>query len=253
MCTVIHPTTASSRLGRRLALLGVSLLALAACSSTSSEAADGDPQAPLPTIGLGSDIGQLSGGADVRAVDAGAVDSIVMIGDSITVGATPALEEQFAQLGFTDVTIVAQQDKRIGQSFGDNSSGTDIATFLANDIGGDPEEHLWIVALGTNDISQYDDVDDLVPVMESMLAPIPDDAPVIWVDTYFENRPDDTAEVNAAIEQVVAARGNATIGPWNAYAPADGVLRRDGVHPNDQGAVVFASVVTSTVANFLER
>ena len=242
-------TTTTARWG---ALLGLSLLALAACTSTSSEASDGGAQPPLPTIGLGSDIGQLSGGADVRAIDAGAVESIVMIGDSITVGATPALEEQFQQLGFSDVTIVAQQDKRIGQTFGDNSSGADIATFLANDMDGAPEEQLWVVALGTNDISQYNDVEDVIPVVESVLAPIPDGAPVVWVNTYFEDRPADTAEVNAAIEQVIAERGNATIGPWNVYAPADGVLRSDGVHPNGEGAVVFASVVTATVANFLQ-
>jgi lysophospholipase L1-like esterase len=246
-------TSATTTITRRAWLLGAGLLALAACTSTSSEAANGGPPAPLPTIGLGSDIGQLSGGADVRAIDAGAVRSIVMIGDSITVGATSALEEQFGQLGFGDVTIVAQQDKRIGQSFGDNSSGADIATFLASEMDGSPEEQLWIVALGTNDISQYNDVDDVVPVVESVIASIPDDAPLIWVNTYFEDRPDDTAEVNAAIEQVILRRGNATIGPWSAYAPADGVLRSDGVHPNDQGAVVFASVVTSTVANFLQR
>ena len=250
LCNV---TSATTTIRRRAALLGLGLLALAACSSTSSEASDGgDAQAPLPTIGIGSDIGQLSGGADVRPIDAGEVDSIVMIGDSITVGATPALEEQFQQLGFNDVTIVAQQDKRIGQSFGGNSSGVDIATFLASEMDGGPEEQLWVVALGTNDISQYDDVEDVVPVIESLLAPIPDGAPVIWVDTYFEDRPNDTADVNAAIEQVIAERGNATIGPWNVYAPTDGVLRSDGVHPNTEGAVVFASVVTSTVANFLQ-
>lgn len=236
----------------RAVLLAVSLSVLASCTAASSEASNGGAQAPLPTIGLGSDIGQLSGGADVRAIDAGAVESIVMIGDSITVGATPALQEQFAQLGFDDVTIVAQQDKRIAQSFANNSSGADIATFLVNEMEGEPEQQLWIVALGTNDISQYDDVDDIVPVIESVLAPIPDGAPVIWIDTYFEDRPEDTAEVNAAIEQVIAERGNATVGPWNAYAPSDGVLRGDGVHPNAGGAVVFASVVTATVATFLQ-
>ncbi|NKB39538.1 MAG: hypothetical protein GKR86_00515 [Ilumatobacter sp.] len=236
----------------RVALLGLGLLALAACTSTSSEATDGVVQSPLPTIGLGSDIGQLSGGADVRAIDADAVESILMIGDSITVGATTALEEQFQQLGFSDVRIVAQQDKRIGLTFGDNPSGADTATFLANDMDGKPAEQLWVVALGTNDIGQYKDVSDIIPVVESALAPIPDDAPVVWVNTYFEDRPSDTAEMNAAIEQVIAERGNATIGPWNVYAPADGVLRSDGVHPNAEGAVVFARVVTGTVANFLQ-
>ena len=206
----------------------------------------------MPTIGLGSDIGQLSGGADVRAIDAGAVESIVMIGDSITVGATSALEEQFDQLGFGDVTIVAQQDKRIGQSFGDNSSGADIATFLANDMDGEPEEQLWIVALGTNDISQYDDVDDVVPVIESVLA---SDSRRCAGDLGQHVLRGSTRGHRRGERRDRAGhrrRGNATIGPWNAYAPADGVLRGDGVHPNNEGAVVFASVVTSTVANFLQ-
>ena len=247
---VNHPAPA---LWRSCALVCLGLVALAACTTSSSEASSGGPGGPLPTIGLGSDIGQLSGGADVRAIDAGAVESIVMIGDSITVGATPALEEQFGQLGFGDVTIVAQQDKRISQTFGDNSSGADIANFLAADSDAPTDSRLWVVALGTNDISQYDDVDEVVSVIQTVLEPIPAEAPLVWVNTYFEARPDDTAEVNAAIEQVIAQRGNATVGRWSDFAPADGVLRSDGVHPNDDGAVVFASVVTATVANFLQR
>ena len=188
----------------------------------------------------------------MRAIDAGAVTSIVMIGDSITVGATSALDDQFARLGFDDVTIVAQQDKRIGQSFGDNSSGADIAAFAAGQYEGRPEERLWIVALGTNDISQYSSESEVETVIESVLASIPDDAPLIWVNTYFADRPDDTDRVNTAIEAVLARRGNATVGRWHDIAPADGVLRRDGVHPNEQGATVFASLVTTTVANFLQ-
>jgi len=240
-------------------LVVVGLVGLGACTTTSSEATnDGSTgvdgvEVPLPTIGLGSDIGQISGGADVRAVDAGSVESIVMIGDSITVGAQPILQEQLEGLGFADVTIVAQELKRVSQSLNDNPSGAEIAAFVRSNDERSADEQLWIVALGTNDISQYQSVDDIVAEMESVLASVPDGAPLVWVNTYFADRPDDTAEVNTAIEQVVASRDNAIVGRWDQIAPSDGVLRSDGVHPNNDGAKVFASLVTTTVAEFLQR
>lgn len=238
-----------------LALAG--LVCLGGCTTTSSEASSnevpGGVQAPLPTIGLGSDIGQISGGADVRAIDTGSVESVVMIGDSITVGAQPFLQEQLEQLGFADVTIVAQELKRVSQNIRGNPSGADIAAFVAGDSEREADEQLWIVALGTNDISQYDSVDDIVTAMETVLDSVPDDAPLIWVNTYFADRPEDTAEVNTAIEQIVGSRGSAVVGRWNEIAPSEGVLRSDGVHPGNDGAKVFAALVTTTAADFLQR
>ena len=235
----------------------VALLGLGACTSTSSEASSNGGsdgvQAPLPTIGLGSDIGQISGGADVRAIDTGSVQSVVMIGDSITVGAQPFLQEQLEQLGFADVTIVAQELKRVSQNIQNNPSGADIASFVATDSARPGDEQLWIVALGTNDISQYNSVEDIVAAMGTVIDSVPADAPLIWVNTYFEARPEDTAEVNTAIEQIVGSRGNAVVGRWNQIAPIEGVLRGDGVHPNNDGAKVFAALVTTTAADFLQR
>ena len=57
---------------------------LVAAGCTSSQSAE-----PLPTGGLGSDLG---------VADAEEVDTIVMIGDSITVVAKPALEAEFAAM-----------------------------------------------------------------------------------------------------------------------------------------------------------
>lgn len=239
----------------RIAAALVGLLTLSACASTSSPASSNELDevaAPLPTIGIGSDLGQISGGADLRAIDPGAIESVVMIGDSITVGALPLLEEQFADLGFDDVVIVAKELKRISQDIRDNPSGVDIAAFVVGDDERDNDERLWIVALGTNDISQYNDVDQIVEQIEEMLASVPDDAPLIWINTYFAGRPDDTADVNAAIDQVINSRDNAAVVSWDQVASADGVLRRDGVHPSSEGAKVFASVVTQSVADFLQ-
>ncbi len=188
----------------------------------------------------------------MRAIDTGSVQSIVMIGDSITVGAQPFLQEQLDQLGFGDVTIVAQEGKRVSQDIRENPSGADIATFVAGEAARPGGEQLWIVALGTNDISQYESVDDIVASMETVIDAVPEDSPVVWVNTYFADRPEDTADVNTAIEQIVEARGNATVGRWDQIAPSEGVLTGDGVHPNNDGAKVFAALVTTTVADFLE-
>lgn len=240
-------------------LAACAVIGLASSCSNSSNAAGGETEtgepfeeSPLPTIGLGSDLGAISGSADLRTIDTGEVDSVVMIGDSITVGSTRYLEERFAQLGFSDVAITAQNGKRIGVSFGDNASGADVATFVAAGREGNPAHTLWVVALGTNDIGQYDDTEQVVEEIDTVLAPIPADAPVIWIDTYFAERPEKTDEVNAAIEQRLRERGNATIGRWSVIAPTDGVLGSDGVHPGDDGAVVFADLVTTTVADFLQ-
>lgn len=232
----------------------VAALGLAACGGDDAGTSSGEPfeESPLPTIGLGSDIGSISGSAEVRAIDTGRVNSIVMIGDSITVGAMPYLEEQFEQLGFADVSINAQTGKRIGVTFGDNASGADIAEFIVAGVDADPEETLWVVALGTNDIGQYNGVDEVAAEIDEILEPIPEESPLIWVNTYFGDRPEATAEVNEAIEAQLTARGNATIGRWSELAPTDGVLRSDGIHPGDDGAKVFADLVTTTVANFLQ-
>ncbi len=235
--------------------MAAAALVLAGCTSTDRPTfADDDlGEAPLPTIGLDSELGSLSGGTDIRRIDTGEVTTLVMLGDSITVGAQPFLETNFDSLGFERVDVVAQELKRTSVTFGDNASGVDLAAFLATDVGVEPGERMWVVALGTNDISQYPSSDDARIAIEELLNEVPDDDPLLWINTYFEGRPDDTAEVNTAIEQAVAARGNATIARWDQLAPTPGVLRSAGVHPHSDGAEVFATFVAAAGADFLQR
>lgn len=230
------------------------LAGLAACSTSTSSATTEPPvPTPLPTVGLDAGADRITVGADVRAVEPTAVEEIVMIGDSITIGALPALDEQFELLGFDDVTIVAQEGKRMDADSGSNTSGSDIARFVAGNVDGPPEEQLWIVALGTNDIGNTEDVDTIVAVIDNVIEPVPDDSPLIWVNTYIADRPDGTDALNAAIERVIDDRGNAMVGRWDVLASAGGVLSGDGVHPSTAGSVAFATLVTTTVADFLGR
>ena len=264
---VVHRKNVPMRHRFTLALVAFGALAMSACAGSTSSATNGG--APLPTIGLGSEIGEggrISGGANVRTVGTTEIDTVIMVGDSITVASTPQLETMFAQLGFGNVLIESKQGKRTSLSFGSNPSGSTVAENLVNLIHStadsdesatedDPFDHsneLWVVALGTNDIDQYSDPAERAAAINEMLQQVPDESPLVWVDTYFRERPEATAEINATIRDRVEQRGNSVVASWSAVADDDGNLRDDGVHPREQGSIVFANVVGNTIIEFLQ-
>ncbi|MGB0114493.1 MAG: SGNH/GDSL hydrolase family protein [Ilumatobacteraceae bacterium] len=235
-----------------VALVAACAVGAAGCSSGS---AAGETQT---TIGLGSDL-ELASGPIVAvgengetAADADVIDTVVMIGDSITVGATPSLDERFAELGLEPV-IEAETGKRMAVSSGGNDSGASVAEDLALADDRDPATEVWVVALGTNDIGQYSSPADIAAAVNEVLGEVPSDAAVIWVDTYFRDRPLETDELNAIVVDRVERRGNAVIAPWSLNALGEGVMSGDGVHPTDIGFDRFAAVVADTVRSFLDR
>jgi len=241
----------------RSLVLALACLCVGATACTATQSSAASESAPQSTIGLGFEFdlepGAVSGVADVRAVDAEEIDTVVMIGDSLTVASKPALEQRFADLGFENVLIEAETGKRMTSSDGSNSSGEAIANYLSSaDTETDRSNELWIVALGTNDVNQYADAAQVALQVDAVLAAVPDDAAVVWVDTYIRQEQDGSNEVDAAINDRVEARGNAVVAPWSAYAGGDGVLSGDGYHPSPAGREVFADVVAGTVATFLD-
>jgi lysophospholipase L1-like esterase len=208
--------------------------------------------APRPAIDVAGDPAAISGAAESGADGASAIDSVVMIGDSITKGSLSYLQERFGLLGL-DPTIEAEGGKRMAVSDRDNPSGAAVATFLSGYGDGDHSDEVWVVALGTNDISQYSGPEEIAAAVNEVLAEVPDEAALVWVDTYVGGREDDTEAVNSIIRERVEQRGDSVIAPWTAFVNGDGVLTSDGVHPTSGGADVFAFVVTDTVRAFLGR
>lgn len=216
----------------------------------------GEDSTTSGTIDLGAGLGVegdpgLLGAEGSVAVQATAVDSVVMIGDSITKGSTPALEERFELLGL-DANIEAQNGKRMAVSSGDNPSGSSVAEFIATSSD-DHSNELWVVALGTNDIGQYSSSDEIAAAVNDVLDAVPDESPLVWVDAYFRDQADQQDVVNMIIRDRVARRGNSVVVPWAEFATGDGVMSYDGVHPTTDGTEVFAFVVTDTVSAFLGR
>jgi lysophospholipase L1-like esterase len=233
--------------------VAVGVVALAGCATAASGGSE-----PLTTIGLGSPLGfegnpgQLGADGQVAA-DADRVDSVVMIGDSITKGSTPSLREQFEALGFDTVLIEAENGKRMVVSRGQNPGGASVAEFLSGGGDGDHANELWVVALGTNDVGQYAGPDEIAAAVNEVLDNVPDDAALVWVDTYFRDRPEQQELVNSIIHDRVERRGNSVVAPWSAFATSDGVLTGDGVHPTSDGTQAFAFVVADTARVFLGR
>ena len=235
--------------------VAVGILALAAltgCLTDQPGTTANGADMPPPAIDVAGDPAAISGAAGGTADDASGIDTVVMIGDSITKGATPALDERYGLLGLAHL-IEAENGKRIAVSAPENASGAAIARFLAENGDGDHSDEVWVIALGTNDVGQYGSPDEIAAAVNDVLAAVPDDAALVWVDTYFDGRSDAAAELNAIVRDRVTRRGDSVIAPWTAFAPGDGVLTGDGVHPTSDGADVFAFVVTDTVRAFLGR
>lgn len=230
----------------------VAFAALTGCAANQTGTESDGAEVPRPAIAVTGDPGAISGAADGIADGASDIDSLVMIGDSITKGATSALGERYELLGL-DHLIEAENNKRIAVSSPDNASGASIARFLAENGDGDHTDEVWVVALGTNDVGQYASPDEIAAAVNEVLAAVPDEAALVWVDTYFRDRSEAADELNAIVRERVARRGDSVIAPWAAFAPSDGVLTGDGVHPTIDGADVFAFVVTDTVRAFLGR
>jgi lysophospholipase L1-like esterase len=188
----------------------------------------------------------------LTVVDDGDITQIVMIGDSITVGALPYLEQRYAALGYPEARIEAQSGKRINVNAGDNASGTIVASGLVDELEtwGDTDhaDELWVIALGTNDINQYSTPEELGGSIDSLLAQVPADAEIVWVDTAYVGNAEGTDMVNRTIAERTTFRGDSSVALWSNVAYRDGVLSSDGVHPTDVGSEVFAATVVAAVA-----
>ncbi len=171
------------------------------------------------------------------------VRTMAMVGDSITNGSEAELREQLSALD-VDIRVIDAADGRRMVSDGMGGSGIQSLTMLA----ANPPD-LWVIALGTNDVAQYEGPADYAAVIEELLAAVPSEAPLVWVDVYLESSPDASAEFNDTLRDELEERGNATIVNWADLADEDGVLR-DGIHPSDYGIEQFAEMVTRAVARY---
>lgn len=194
--------------------------------------------------------GQLPG--DTVADRAAMPRSVLMIGDSITLGSKDELTAMFTANGFTSITIDGAQGRRIEVGNGKSKTvplnGIDTAKKL---IAAKTADELWVVALGTNDIGLLDKDQDYRTLIDEMVAVVPADRPLIWVDCYRKQFLEANNTFNGLLREMVDQRGNAVVADWQAIAEprSKELLRSDQLHPNDAGQLAFAEVVSNAVTN----
>ncbi len=178
--------------------------------------------------------------------------SMAMVGDSITAGSTDAIRYTLAAQGFTQMDIDGVTSRRILE--GDGKGGrplSGVATLYG--MLGNPDIHpdVWVVALGTNDIGQYDDPQQYRDLIRTVLAMLPDDVPLVWVNGFRADRAQASTEFNLVLLDEVGQRDHSVVASWYDQASRDDetqVLQADGVHPNQHGRVVFSALVAEGIA-----
>ena len=121
--------------------------------------------------------------------DRGGGREVVVIGDSITVAAAPQIVAGATGID-ADVTVLAEVGRRI--TFGTQPpAGTDVLAEVLAD--GDPD--LVVVALGTNDIGKYSTIEEYAAEVGELVDLLPDDQPLVWINTYQSRLPDESAGV----------------------------------------------------------
>ncbi len=175
--------------------------------------------------------------------------SVAIIGDSLTLSAIGELRTVMADLQFAEVTIDAVQSRRMVDRSGTVTSGAEsIASIL--------ETHppdLWVIALGTNDVSAAQSADTVRDAMESVLALIPVAVPVIWVDIWIRDQALAVINANKIFRSVMAARPGTAVVDWSSYGSDPSIFANDGIHITEGGQVLFAAAIASAIAGFLER
>ena len=175
--------------------------------------------------------------------------SVVMIGDSITNGSKAELTAMFTYLAFTSIDINGQDSRRIAVGNGKKEPLNGIAAAQQTIAANTPDE-LWVIALGTNDIVARTSDDTYRTLIDEMLAVVPGDRPLVWVNAFRPQYLDGTKQFNAVLADVIGRRGNSAVADWISEAEPrmKELLRSDRLHPNETGRAVFAQVVAQGVA-----
>ena len=180
--------------------------------------------------------------------------SVAVVGDSLTVSAADEIEVALAAIGLDVLVIDAKESRRTTRGSTNLSSGAEAVESILSETSPGAEPGLWVIALGTNDVASVGSLDGFGPEMRELLALIPDDAPVIWVDLWIRDRAEAIAQANLMIRAELRDRdGGSAVVDWFAHGDDEGVITGDGVHLTEAGQLLFATSIADTVDEMFPR
>lgn len=222
--------------------------------------AGGEQSAGGELEAAGDPAAQAAGGSDAadetsRRPDADGRPALpttaAVIGDSIARSAQDVVTTAIELHGVEVVAYDARESRRMAEWGGpDLPSGVAAAQDVV-DARLEPE--LWIVALGTNDVGAGTDQATVEDDIAELLAVIPDDAPVIWVDTWVRDLDDRARVFNLVLRSKLADRPNSWVLDWHDRAAEDGLVVGDGVHLTERGRLEYARLIGSALREQFDR
>jgi len=157
-----------------------------------------------------------------------AAPRVVIVGDSLTVGASPGLRALL-----TDVHL--RIDAKVGRAMPEGSKAAAVSRAGSAD--------LVVVALGSNDSCA---VAECKRRVSAILAAVNPAAPVVWMQpARFRPNMDN---VRAAVSEVVTARPGSLVLDWQPFQDAHPeILQTDRIHLTPAGYRLRAEVTASQV------
>lgn len=171
-------------------------------------------------------------------------DTVAVIGDSIARSADPYLRAALEALGFEVVAYDAVESRRMVNGAGAVPSGKSAIDEVL-DRGEEPD--LWIIALGTNDVGAATGTDAWAAAIDDLMDAIPNDADVMWVDTWLRPLDPAAVEFNATLRQELRRHRNTLAIDWHDRAATDGLITDDGVHLSESGRIEYARMIADAI------
>jgi hypothetical protein len=177
--------------------------------------------------------------------------SVAVVGDSIARSATDLITSSISLHGIEILAYDALESRRMAEWGGaDLPSGVSAIDDIVT-VGAEPE--LWIVALGTNDVGAGTSQEAIQDDIDEVLAEIPDDAAVFWVDTWVRDLDDRANMFNLLVRATLADRPNSWVLDWHALAEIDGLISDDGVHLTARGQLEYARMIGRALRDTFTR
>lgn len=168
-------------------------------------------------------------------------DSVAVVGDSLTESAADEIEATLTQNGVDVVALDGLSNRRMVRVAGDVPPGTDAIESILAAVDEPPD--VWVIALGTNDVGGAATPDEFAVDMGTLLDRIPAGAPVVWVDVWIRDLPDQVIAANAVIREVIGDRGDGVVADWYSRGGEGSAITDDGVHLTGDGRWIFARTI----------
>lgn len=179
------------------------------------------------------------------SASATAIDGVVMVGDSLTEGATVELESAIGDAGIALLRIDGATGRRI--TVGDETGPPSGVTAIGDAVAAGLQPSVWVIALGTNDATLYPADQHAATISELLQALPADGAAVAWVNVYLRDFPDEAAAFNEALALALDERPFALVCDWAAAAAKSGLVAADGVHLTSEGSAAFATMIVDSL------